>query len=73
MPPNANDGQCAGTLRLCIGMPVMIRNNYVTELCMTKDQEGIVHSWQVVKGSRGQQMLDIDTPAGHTPLKTCVI
>ncbi|PBK83802.1 hypothetical protein ARMGADRAFT_1048365 [Armillaria gallica] len=42
MPPNANDGQCAGTLWLCIGMP----------LCMTKGQEGIVHSWQV-------QMLDV--------------
>ncbi|PBK59128.1 hypothetical protein ARMSODRAFT_899687, partial [Armillaria solidipes] len=59
LPPNANDGQCAGTLRLCTGMPVMIRNNYATELCMTKGQEGVVHSWQAVKGSRGQQMLDV--------------
>ncbi len=59
LPPNANDGQFAGTLRLCIGMPVMIRNNYATELCMTKGQEGVVHSWQVAKGSRGQQMLDV--------------
>ncbi|KAK0442072.1 hypothetical protein EV421DRAFT_1890989 [Armillaria borealis] len=59
LPSNANDGQCASTLHLCIGMPVMIRNNYATELCMMKGQEGVVHSWQVVKGSRGQQMLDV--------------
>ncbi len=57
--PNANDGQFAGTLRLCIGIPFMIQNNYATELCMIKGQEGIVHSWQVVKGYRGQQMLDV--------------
>ncbi|PBK83830.1 hypothetical protein ARMGADRAFT_1048370 [Armillaria gallica] len=49
LPPNANNGQCATTLQLCIGMP----------LCMTKGQEGVVHSWQTVKGCRGQQMLDV--------------
>ncbi|PBK59134.1 hypothetical protein ARMSODRAFT_991203 [Armillaria solidipes] len=59
LPPNANDGQCPGILRLCVGMPVMIRSNYATELCMTKGQEGTVHSWRTEKGSRGQQMLDV--------------
>ncbi len=59
LPPNSNDGQSPGTLRLCIGMPVMIRANYAMELCMTKGQEGTVHSWHVEKGSRGQQMLDV--------------
>ena len=29
-------------LSLCIGMPVMIRNNDVTELCITKGQEGFI-------------------------------
>ena len=27
-------------LSLCIGMPVMLRNNDATELCITKGQEG---------------------------------
>ena len=29
-------------LTLCIGMPVMIRYNITTELCITKGQEGTV-------------------------------
>ena len=32
----------AGKLSLCLGMPVMIRNNDATELCITKGQEGFV-------------------------------
>jgi hypothetical protein len=35
-----------GKLPLCIGMPVMIRNNDATELCITKGQEGFVAGWQ---------------------------
>ncbi|HXP51396.1 MAG TPA: AAA family ATPase, partial [Bacteroidia bacterium] len=35
----------AGKLSLCIGMPVMIRNNDATELCITKGQEGFVVGW----------------------------
>lgn len=37
--------QLAGKLRLCIGMPVMIRINDATELCITKGQEGVVVGW----------------------------
>ena len=29
-----------GKLSLCMGLPVMIRNNDATELCITKGQEG---------------------------------
>ena len=29
-----------GKISLCIGLPVMIRNNDATELCITKGQEG---------------------------------
>ena len=47
-----------GKLSLCIGMPIMIRNNNATELCITKGQEATVYGWQTEKGSRGQQMLD---------------
>lgn len=32
-------------LSLCVGLPVIIRNNEATELCMTKGQEGFVRGW----------------------------
>jgi hypothetical protein len=34
-----------GKLSLCIGMPVMLRNNDTTELCITKGQEDTVAGW----------------------------
>ena len=45
-PPCANTKLIPGRLSLCVGMPVMIRNNIVTELCITKGQEGFVYGWQ---------------------------
>ncbi|KAH7906415.1 hypothetical protein BJ138DRAFT_1016243 [Hygrophoropsis aurantiaca] len=48
----------AACLRLCMGIPVMIRNNDATELCMTKGQEGNVVGWQCSVGSKGQRVLD---------------
>jgi hypothetical protein len=48
----------AGKLSLCIGMPVMIRNNDATELCITKGQEAFVVGWQAVKGPHGKHVLD---------------
>ena len=47
-----------GKLSLCLDMPVMIRANAATELCITKGQEGTVYAWQSGIGSRGQQVLD---------------
>ena len=47
-----------GKLSLCIGLPVMIRNNDATELCITKGQEGHVVGWKSGVGSRGQVVLD---------------
>jgi hypothetical protein len=35
----------AGKLSLCVGMPVIIRNNDATELCITHGQEGFVSGW----------------------------
>ena len=57
-----------GKLSLCIGLPVMIRNNDATELCITKGQEGHVVGWKSGIGSRGQVVLDtlfvkLDHPA----------
>ena len=57
-PPSSTDKHIAGKLSLCIGMPVMIRYNYATEICMTRGQEGFVHGWQSKKGSSGQLVLD---------------
>lgn len=48
----------AGKLSLCIGMPVMIRNNDATELCITKGQEGFVAGWQYQIGPYGKKVLD---------------
>jgi len=51
-------GHFPGKLSLCLGMPVMIRNNDATELCITKGQEGFVVGWQATKGPHGKQVLD---------------
>jgi hypothetical protein len=58
-PPSANDKCIPGKLSLCIGMPVIIRTNTATELCITRGQEALVHSWQSSKGSRGQNILEV--------------
>lgn len=50
-PPSTTDKKIAGKLSLCIGLPIMIRHNFATELCLTKGQEGFVHGWQSKKGS----------------------
>ena len=57
-----------GKLSLCIGMPIIIRNNEATELCITKGQEGHISGWQSAIGPNGQLMLDtlfvkLDRPA----------
>ena len=47
-----------GKLSLCIGMPVILRNNDATELCITKGQEGTVAGWQSYTGPHGKLVLD---------------
>ena len=44
-PPCANMKLIPGKLSLCIGMPIMIRNNAATEMCITKGQEAFVYAW----------------------------
>jgi len=66
--PHAATAHFLGRLSLCIGMPVMIRNNDVTELCITKVQEGFVVGWTSHKGVHGKEVLDtlfvkLDKPA----------
>ena len=57
-PPLSTDKHIAGKLSLCMGLPVMIRYNYATEICMTCSQEGFVHGWQSKQGSNRQMILD---------------
>ena len=56
--PSSTDKHIAGKLSLCLGLPVMIRHNYATEISMTRGQEGHVVGWQSKTGSKGQRMLD---------------
>jgi hypothetical protein len=57
-PACANTKLVPGRLPLCIGMPIMIRNNAATEMCITKGQEAVVYSWQRVEGLDGVNVLD---------------
>jgi hypothetical protein len=52
-------GHLPGKLSLCIGMPVIIRYNYATELCITNGQEGFVAGWQGGRGLHGRLVLDV--------------
>ncbi|KAJ7936711.1 hypothetical protein B0H13DRAFT_1589380 [Mycena leptocephala] len=54
----ASSEHIPGRLSLCIGLPVLIRNNEATELCVTKGQEATVVGWQEGVGSQGQCILD---------------
>ena len=56
--PSTTDKHIAGKLSLCIGLPIMIRHNFATELCITKGQEGYVYGWQSAVGSKKQRILD---------------
>jgi hypothetical protein len=56
--PHHSTQHFPGKLSLCIGMPVMLRNNYATELCITKGQEGTVAGWQSYIGSHSKLVLD---------------
>jgi hypothetical protein len=50
--------QVAAKLSLCVGMPVMIRNNDATELCITKGQEATVVGWNASTTPCGKPLLD---------------
>jgi hypothetical protein len=56
-PHSATDKHIPGKLSLAVGMPVMIRCNIATEICITKGQEALVYGWQATTGSNGQQVL----------------
>ncbi|KAF8816484.1 hypothetical protein BYT27DRAFT_7077225, partial [Phlegmacium glaucopus] len=49
---------CPGKLALCLGLPVMIRNNDATELCITKGQEAYIIGWDAIEGPQKQNVLE---------------
>ena len=56
-----------GKLSLCIDMPVMLRNNDATELCITKGQEGYVAGWNSSTGPHGKRVLETVFVRLHNP------
>jgi Helitron helicase-like domain at N-terminus/PIF1-like helicase len=71
-PTCANTKLIPGKLSICLGMPIMIRNNAATEMCITKGQEAIVHAWDSHKAADGRDVLDtlfVELTNPPTPVK----
>jgi hypothetical protein len=47
-----------GRLDLCLGMPVIIKYNFATELCITNGQEAVVTGWDSSKITDDKSKLD---------------
>ncbi|KAF5336919.1 hypothetical protein D9611_002865 [Ephemerocybe angulata] len=45
MSPPYTSEHIPACIPICKGMPIMIRSNEATELCITKGQEAVVHGW----------------------------
>ena len=59
LPCSASKQHIAGSLSLCLGLQVIIKENIATELCITNGQEGTVAGWQSEPGPDGQPVLDV--------------
>ena len=71
-PTCANTKLIPGKLSICLGMPIMIRNNAATEMCITKGQEATVHAWDSHKTAEGRDVLDtlfVELTNPPTPVK----
>lgn len=58
LPHSCADRPAAGKLSLCLNMPVIIKCNVATELCITNGQEGTVAWWTSSTGAKGQKILE---------------
>lgn len=58
LPHSAANKHIPGMLSLCIGMPIMIKHNEATELCITNGQEATVIGQQSCLGKWKQQVLE---------------
>ena len=71
-PLCANTKLIPAKLSLCIGMPIMIRYNAATEMCITKGQEAFVYAWKSHKLADGKDILDtlfVELANPPTPVK----
>ncbi|PPQ73348.1 hypothetical protein CVT24_012186 [Panaeolus cyanescens] len=59
-PPDTSE-QVPACLKLCLGMPVMLRYNQATDLCITRGQEGYVVGWtsRPIKGHINRNKLEV--------------
>lgn len=64
---SATNKQVPGKLAICIGLPVMIRHNVSTELCITTGQEGEVVGWESATGKHGKPVLNYIFIHLHNP------
>ena len=73
LPHSSADKPVPGKLSLCPGLPVMIKSNVATELCITNGQEGTVLGWHATTGQHNQQILDVLFIKLKSPPKTIQI
>lgn len=59
--PSGESDHIAGKLSLCLGMPIMIKNNDATELCITKGQEARVVDWHSSEHPLDEEKQVLDT------------
>ncbi|PPQ65718.1 hypothetical protein CVT26_000335 [Gymnopilus dilepis] len=58
LPPAANNKHIPGKISLCKGLPILIRNNDATELCITKGQPAVVVGWDARTLPGGKEALN---------------
>ena len=56
--PNSTE-KLPGTLKLCIGMPVLIKKNEATECCVTNGAEATVVGWQTSMSPQDHETLNV--------------
>ncbi|KAJ7733308.1 hypothetical protein B0H16DRAFT_1468145 [Mycena metata] len=56
--PSTTNEYIPGKLSICMGMPIMLRSNDATEMCITKGQEAVVCGWHSIEGPMGQPVLE---------------
>ena len=59
LPHSCADKPVPGRLSICLGLPVMIKCNVATELCITNGQEATVVGWQSTKGQLEENVVPL--------------
>lgn len=72
LSPSATNNH-AGTLALCVGMPVLLKSNEATELCATNGAEATIHSWDFFLDHLGRKILNtlfvkLENPPRHVSI-----